>query len=299
VNEFHGHVTKVVQEFRGDTTVGTTASGAMSIVVSDVADFAEEGGKLLLAGADGGVVQTLLRYSGVDDETDTIKLIDPYVHSSSSPLPDGSAVYCWSDTSAAAVCDWVATVADDNGGRPIDAVVKHSLVLLLGDGVRGLAGESVVCLRDSGDQWWLDDVLGDMPINYTPFGQRQQVGGLTIHPTTATVLTFDTFPTMRGGLFVSSGVWYIPKDGRYVITANVQWDAEATGNRRVWFRINGSSDAGGESRGAAVSGAQTAQSVSQIVDLLKDDQVTVMVSQNNTPGSDLNVYATVAMTGLD
>lgn len=290
VDQLTGHVASIRPHFRGGSLAADASVGDVTIYVEDVADFAEEGGTLRIAKGDGTFLAAQA-YTAIDDDTDSITLAVGLAAAAS----DGAQVRLV-DADGNDAVDYEATVVDDSDDSVATVDVAHGLIPLLTASVRSGFSEAVVCTRDEHGAWTLTDVPGKRPTSTAPHGQLTQAGGTTVPDSTPTTLIYDT-RALRGGMTVSSGVVTVPTDGRYAITANVAWEANATGYRRVWIQYNGAAS-GAEARVNAVTGGvPTAQSLSQILDMSAGDTVNVELSQNST--ATRTVTATVTVTGLD
>lgn len=295
VDELHGHVTAIKTTYDGASLTAGAASGATVIYVNDVADFDEKGGTLRVADSTGTFLAAV-DYTAIDDDTDAITLATGLP----SGVPDGAEVRILAaDGTYAQTAE--ATVVDDNDGAPVTVDVLHALIPLLTNSVRAGIEESAVCTREGdGVKWTLVDVLGKQATAAVPHARRDRATSISITTNTDTVLTWDAFPATRGGIDVTSGVWTVPSDGRYSVSANVQFDGSVStaGQRRIWFLLNGAW-AGPAVRLDAASSGDTHLSVGGVLDLMQGDQLTVMVRQNS--GGSINVLAgsTATVTGLD
>jgi hypothetical protein len=290
-DEMYGHVASIGPRYRGAATTADAAAGATVLIVDDVADLAEEGGQLRIYPGDGTSMD--VTYVSIDDDADTVTL--------STGL--AATVYADSilrvlDVNGVPVSVCEAELVDDNDGSVVTVDVAHALIPHLTDAVRAGTDESVVATRDSHGAWTITDVLGKSPILDAVFGYGVRVADMTITAGADAILAFDSF-TGRGGILAASGVWTVPVGGRYIATANVKWEADVNGQRRVWFKVNGS-DAGGDSRVNACSSGVTKQSVSQILDLAAGDEFSTYASCSTT-AANLDVLAgtTVTLTSLD
>jgi hypothetical protein len=84
------------------------------------------------------------------------------------------------------------------------------------------------------------------------------------------------------------------KDGKYLLTATVLWDSNATGARHAWFFKNGSG-LGGFVRNAATAQI-LAQGLSMIANLVAGDYVEVNVFQDSGSNRTLTASITGAMS---
>lgn len=288
-DELHGHVASIATTYHGATLVADAATGATTLLVNDVAQFAEEGGSLRIA-QDDGTFLPAIDYTAIDDDASSITLATP----TTADVFAGGAVRVL-DANGSYVVDVEATVVDDNTGSVATIDVHHSLIRLLTNSVRAGVDESVVATRDESGAWEVTRVLGKTPTLDAPHAQCGQ-SGATIADSTPTTLVYNS-SSARGGVTLASGVITVPSDGRYVITANVSWDASSTGYRRVWLQRNGTATGAEVLAQVAAASVNTSQSLSQILDLLAGDAINVEVSQNS--GANRTITGTVAITGLD
>jgi hypothetical protein len=66
----YGYVENVSTISLGEELVADVTAGALTLPVIDVSTFSDNGGQLLLNGV-------LLEYAGIDEDTDTVNLVDP------------------------------------------------------------------------------------------------------------------------------------------------------------------------------------------------------------------------------
>lgn len=291
-DELHGHVASIATAYAGATLVADAATGATTLFVNDVADFSEKGGSLRVAQADGTFLPAIA-YTAIDDDASSITL----AAATTVALSSGAAVReLGADGDYAA--DVEAAVVDDSNGSVATINVHHSLIRLLDNSVRAGVDESVVATRDESGAWEVTRVLGKIPVLDAPYAKCDQLGGMTVADSTPTTFTVDT-RSIRGGIThptTTSGLFTVPTDGRYAITASVTWDASSTGERRMWLQQNGTST-GAETRLSAVASGTTSQSLSQILDMSAGDTINVEVAQTSTANRTLT--GTVTITGLD
>jgi hypothetical protein len=85
--------------------------------------------------------------------------------------------------------------------------------------------------------------------------------------------------------------------GKYQLTGQVSWAANATGYRYAGFRLNGGATYGTDTRMAVTTGSiETSQTTSTLLDLAVNDYVELIVLQNS--GSALNVTTSDGGPGL-
>lgn len=155
---FHGHVSAVSREQHGDELVTAAAIGATSLQVIDTADFDETGGQVRIGGPGGAI----LDYTGIDDDTATITL----AAATTVTAEVADRVDVWDPDSGLAgdaVTEFVAEVIDDATGDKVQATLTHALIDRVARNVRGLVGESVVCVVDDDGIWTLTEILGKAP----------------------------------------------------------------------------------------------------------------------------------------
>jgi hypothetical protein len=96
-------------------------------------------------------------------------------------------------------------------------------------------------------------------------------GAITLTTATTTLLTFDTERFDTSSIHSTSsntGRLTAPRAGKYIIVANVRFAPNATGARRVEFRLNAAgSGAGGTRIGMVIQQAVTVASLVTIVNL--------------------------------
>ncbi|GAB2970335.1 hypothetical protein [Nocardioides montaniterrae] len=296
---YSGHVTAINTEVRSASTVTSTADGATVLAVDDVADFAAEGGTLRVWAEGVTFADTLLRYSGIDDDADTITLLDAVAITAGGPAPAGMTVTCWDTADNRPVTEWIASVSDDSdpeGG--IEAAVHHSLIKLLVASVRAGANESVTATRDEHGQWTVTEVHGKTPITDAPHGELYRATDMgPLATSTDTILVFDGPGPFRGGMGAASGIWTIPADGRYVMTLNVGWEADAAGQRRAWIEIDG--DVAAQVRHNAASSLGTWQCVTRTKWLAAGTQVAFWASHSSPTSLHVLDGSAATITSLD
>lgn len=149
-----GTVLNVNVETLGDALTADAASDATVIVVDDAADFElgdDATGQLLL----NDVVYT---YIAVDDDTGEITLASGLT----ADAEDADEVFLYDPLYEIASTEKTADVRlhdVEQGGDPIYATFAQHLVEKLGEGIRGVRGETVLLERDRGE-WRIVDVLG-------------------------------------------------------------------------------------------------------------------------------------------
>lgn len=182
-----GAAVLVSRRVLGDTLTAAPGIGATVLTLDDCADFPNDGGAVRIGGQDGegGEVH---RVSDVDDEASTITL--------ATPLATAKLVEDRVDLHPLTV-EWTAAVQVDDGD-PLEAVIDHSLTVMLAEGAYDIADAPVVDIVRRGSRWHVADVVGSpavmdgtaldpstipVPENYTYLGDvavDQLVGdGLT------------------------------------------------------------------------------------------------------------------------
>lgn len=290
--QIHGHVSTIAVSFRGATLSADAFTGDPVVYVDDVADFGEEGGSLAFTDGSGAFLSPV-DYTAIDDDDDSITLAATLAYD----VNDGDMIRVV-DADGNYVQDVIATVIDDADGGELQVEVEHALIRLLTESVRAGVSEAVTCTRDEHGVWMVTNVEGKKP-TVAPYDRRSRATNVTIHDSTDTVLGWDTSTGKRGGMSMTSGVWTVPYDGRYPITASTKWDsASTTGQRRMWFRVNGVAS-GTEARVDAASSGGTNLCISEVLDLEAGDTVAVMVRQNSGADLDLLPGTNATITGLD
>lgn len=92
---------------------------------------------------------------------------------------------------------------------------------------------------------------------------------------TASLTTRLTIPTGEGGT--------------WLFTAHIEFAANATGERKLFFLYNSATDLGGDTKNAAASGVTKLSSAITLVGISAGDYLEVMAAQNS--GGGLNVSA--------
>lgn len=145
----HGIVSSVRADILGDSLAtaftATTTTGPSTLSVYDVADFAEEGGTLVVG-------PFTVDYTGVDDDTGTITLAAPIHAASGSVTVDvDTEVQIYDETNGQLAVRYYAAVSsiDGSSAEPVDALVDQGLVHALVQASRGPgSGESVLLAYD-------------------------------------------------------------------------------------------------------------------------------------------------------
>jgi hypothetical protein len=118
---------------------------------------------------------------------------------------------------------------------------------------------------------------------------------ISINNTTATALTFNTETNDSGGMHSTTSNTSrvtVPSggDGWYVITGNVEFAANATGQRAIAILLNGTSNIATERAVAASAAANTQLSIATQYPLAAGDYIELTAYQSS--GGALNVVAT-------
>jgi hypothetical protein len=152
----HGTVLAVQSRRLGDELVGAHSAGATVLQVDDVADFSEEGGWISTPAG----VQA---YSTINDAASTISLTAGLL----GALADADRVDLYDVEQAQTIVEVIASVQVDGAevnSDPVEAIVHHTLVALLPEGIRAEAGESVEFEHDAtADVSTITNVLGKSP----------------------------------------------------------------------------------------------------------------------------------------
>lgn len=129
--------------------------------------------------------------------------------------------------------------------------------------------------------------------NPIPTARIYNSGNLSINNATATALTFDSERWDTAALHstaVNTSRLTAPVAGRYQVSATVRFDANATGVRWVFFRLNGATDYASHLIQAVTTGGNpTDIAVSTLVNLAVNDYMECFVYQDS--GGALNVAA--------
>jgi hypothetical protein len=157
MSEFHGHVASVAEETLGSSTTADAVTSDTVLSIAETADFAE-GLDVLI---DGEVYEITDVDEGEETGVPTITVTPGLV----ADVDAETRVDIWDGDST--VSEWIATITDDTDGSAMSAPLTHTLIAMLGDGVRGIVGESVVARQDEADEWWVVEVIGSTP-GYDP-----------------------------------------------------------------------------------------------------------------------------------
>lgn len=136
--EIHGAVISVTDRNMGDEFAVAASSTATTLFLTDVSDFAEEGGWVLINGVS-------YAYDVVDMDADTIHLTAGLAGSAAV----GDRVDIWDADNGVVVSERYALVAtdDQDDGDNINAAVDHSLAPLLPQTTLA-TGQSVSLIKD-------------------------------------------------------------------------------------------------------------------------------------------------------
>lgn len=144
-----GGIVNVRTEPLGDELAAAVIVGAVTLTLTDVADFEEADGVLQIG-------SEVVGYSTADDETGIVKLDTPLATAYAVAEP----VYAYPLGTTT-----TADVVVEDGGDPISARVPLALIALLPDGVRSGADEQeAVDLERVGLDWVVGDVVGKTPV---------------------------------------------------------------------------------------------------------------------------------------
>lgn len=139
----------------GDELALDAPVGTGTLTVTDAADFSEDGGVLSL----GDVVYT---YSAVDDETGVI-FLDTTVTVAAF---EGDPVLVWDAETEAFSVETIALViveGETENDDALEAIVPHSLIAYLPEGIRENGGEYVT-VEWRGDDVFIQDILHREPL---------------------------------------------------------------------------------------------------------------------------------------
>lgn len=127
----------------GDRLAAPATVGVTSLQVYDVCDFDDdEGGFLRLN-------DTVLAYTGTDDDTSTIFLADPLTVSANTD--DLVEVWDASNNTTATVYKAIVDQIDGFDGNPVEAVIAQGLAHAFAMTSRDGVGESVTLVREDGE----------------------------------------------------------------------------------------------------------------------------------------------------
>lgn len=293
--ELHGHVGAVTQEYRGDELLVTANIGDVVLHLGDVADFDETGGQVIIGGPDGSIYQ----YIAIDEDADTITLAGLGIVALAASA--GERVDVYHPQSQQIASEWVADIIDDTDGSEIQVPISHHLIDLLADGPRSLVGESVVCTRDEGGEWWVSNVVGQVPVQSSPTQPqsfRRRTSAQTITDAGAWTgewqnvnLSEQIIEGSQAGITWGSTQWTIKQDGVYLVTGWVTFAASATGRRGLRVDASGPGGASAvraESNGPPNSGSGTALNVSWLEYYTAGSTVRLQAYQNSGGNLDLN-----------
>lgn len=144
----HGLVVSVADRAAGSELVGAHALGVTELVVVDAYPFSEVGGELLAPD------ESVLSYTGFDDDTSTIFLTAP----TTAAYDDGELVLA-----SPLSTEKTAVVMLGDSDDSIDVRVPHHLDVLLVEGTRESDRQESISLAFDGDEWVIVDVIGRIP----------------------------------------------------------------------------------------------------------------------------------------
>lgn len=221
----HGHVANVAEEVRGDELVADLATFDSVLHVGDVTDFDETGGFLAIEGGE------IRQYTEIDDASSTITLSAPWT---GVTIPTGFRIMVVHAETQELITQWVADITDDVDGSSFQATVSHALVQALDGGVRGIAGESVVCTRDSSGEWWVTDLLASATSSQSPDqpqSHRTRNAVQSIPDNTWTSVNFNT-QVAQTSVSWASNQWTVKREGTYEVAGYARFTAGGTTGRR-------------------------------------------------------------------
>ena len=148
-----GRVLAVSTKPVGSLLTADHLTGATAITVESVAEFDDDGGWLSLNG-------TAYQYTGYDDATGTITLVEPLA---ADALTDDS-VYLYDATTNLIVTVTTAIIAiGGDEENALEGEVEHALIPFLPDGIREVEGETVEIRWDSPTSFRVVNVIGKPP----------------------------------------------------------------------------------------------------------------------------------------
>jgi hypothetical protein len=238
----------------GSVLIEDAPIGATELTVEDGADFNASGGYAILGGTE------VVEFSSADDEARTLTLVAPLT----AAWPADTRVELWDETANTLVVETVAQLLSEGGdagaGDSLEAIVDHSLIPFLPEGIRGgtedepargPVGEAVEVER-RGDELVVVNILGQAPV----------LNGAMIDPDTLPVTPpaepqvpeTPAAPTLIGGIG----------------TLLVRWEAVEHPNP-VMYEVH-ASDAPGATLGAATLIAEVAGTQATVRRLPKPDE---------------------------
>lgn len=174
--------------------------GATALAVEDAADFDEAGGVVIIGDTE------IVTFVSADDESGILTLAAP----TTVAWDVDTRIELWDATAATRVVETVAQVlveGADQGGDSLEAVVDHTLIPFLPEGIRetgpetGLVGEAVA-IEWRGEELVVVNIIGQAPV----------MNGAVIDPSTIpgslpSVPTNPSAPTIIGGLGTLFARW--------------------------------------------------------------------------------------------
>ena len=220
-----------------EPTVGTTleadaAAGATSITVDDASVFDEAGGSLYIG-------TQVARYSGIDDETGVVSLVDALSEAAEAddPVVRWSTLYDEVETVQMAQ---VAVEGDRDQGDTLSCEVSDALDLPTGD--RGGDGENCTVEAD-GDVWTVIRVGGRPSKSrgvrfehaepaYTPTSDELTAGVFTRQLLHRNIAAEHGLFTQINGVTLGSEWWSLDAEAGLVTVTIPPWVADAPAERR-------------------------------------------------------------------
>lgn len=154
MTDFTGRVVAVTVDTLGDELVLPALAGATSLYVDDAADFNEDGGSLRLAAQ-------VVEYLAADDATGIVTLSEALVADAEA----GDRVEIWDSEALTPVTETTAHVAVEGSelaDDTLEAIVEHTLIPYLPEGIRDGLGEAVA-LEWRGATLFVQTILGRVP----------------------------------------------------------------------------------------------------------------------------------------
>lgn len=154
MTDLTGRVAAVTIDPLGDELAADAASGALTLTLDDAVDFNEDGGTLLIGAQ-------VVDYTDVVDETGVLTLAAPLTTAALA----GDRVDVWDPVEGIVPVEAVAHVAvegDELADDTLEALIDHSLIPFLAEGIRDGEGEAVA-LEWRGDDLFVVTILGRTP----------------------------------------------------------------------------------------------------------------------------------------
>lgn len=171
MSSFTGRISAVGSVALGSALEADAPAGATFLAVEEPADFDEAGGTVVLRG--GADVESpaapdvVVEYTSADDGMSTLTLAEPLA----TAWGAGTRVEVWDNELGKPLTETIAMVSadGDDAGDSLEAIVDHSLIGYLPEGIRavdpvsGITGEAVA-LEYRGADLFVVDILGKSPL---------------------------------------------------------------------------------------------------------------------------------------